>query len=108
MHRFVLAAAQWAKIEPLRLGEPADPDLSGGDNRLFLEAVPWIARTGSPWRDLPHGGVQHGGQVLCNTVAEVEMPAKLGKSRDGLSLKPLPTGGHAFALCSGEWTVPQI
>src|SRR5882757_836197 len=23
------------------------------DNRLFLEGVLWIARTGSPWRDLP-------------------------------------------------------
>ena len=23
------------------------------DNRLFVEAVPWIVRTGSPWRDLP-------------------------------------------------------
>jgi len=25
----------------------------GSDGRLFLEAVFWIARTGSPWRDLP-------------------------------------------------------
>ena len=25
----------------------------GADNRLFVEAVLWIARTGSPWRDLP-------------------------------------------------------
>ncbi len=53
MDRFVLTDAQWAKMEPHCLGKPRDPGRSGGNNRLFLEAVLWIARTGSPWRDLP-------------------------------------------------------
>lgn len=29
-----------------------EPGRSGTNNRLFLEAVSWIARTGSAWRDL--------------------------------------------------------
>ena len=53
MDRFVLTDAQWAKMQPLCLGKPGDPGRSGNDNRLFVEAVLWIARTGSPWRDLP-------------------------------------------------------
>jgi transposase len=54
MDPFVLTDAQWAKMEPLCLGKPSDPGRSGKDNRLFVEAVLWIARTGSPSRDLPH------------------------------------------------------
>ena len=53
MDRFVLTDAQWAKMEPLCLGKPGDPGRSGKDNRRFVEAVLWIVRTGSPWRDLP-------------------------------------------------------
>ena len=53
MERFVLTDAQWAQMEPLCLGKPSDPGRSGTNNRLFVEAVLWIARTGSPWRDLP-------------------------------------------------------
>lgn len=40
-------------MEPLCLGKRGDPGRSGTDNRLFVEAILWIARTGSPWRDLP-------------------------------------------------------
>ena len=53
MDRFVLTDAQWAKMESLCLGKRGDPGRSGQDNRRFVEAVLWIARTGSPWRDLP-------------------------------------------------------
>lgn len=53
MDRFVLTDAQWAKMEPYCLGKARDPGRSGSDNRVFIEAILWIVRTGSPWRDLP-------------------------------------------------------
>src|SRR5271154_4993103 len=53
MDRYVLSDAQWAKMEPYCLGKKADPGRSGEDSRRFVEAVLWIARSGSPWRDLP-------------------------------------------------------
>ena len=51
--RFVLTDRQWSLMEPHCLGKKTDPGRTGGDGRLFMEAVLWIARTGSPWRDLP-------------------------------------------------------
>ena len=44
---------QWARIEELVPGKVGDRGRTGVDNRLFVEAVLWIAKTGSPWRDLP-------------------------------------------------------
>ena len=53
MIRLVLKDEQRKQIAPIIPGKEGDPGRSGEDNRLFLEAVLWIARTGSPWRDLP-------------------------------------------------------
>lgn len=44
---------QWKRTEPLKQGKADDRGRHGADNRLFVEAVLWIAGTGSPWRDLP-------------------------------------------------------
>ena len=53
MIRRELTDAQWARIEHLVPGKEGDKGRHGGDNRLFVDAVLWIARTGAPWRDLP-------------------------------------------------------
>lgn len=51
--RLILSDGQWQRIAKLCVGKPEDPGGTGADNRMFVEAVLWIARTGSPWRDLP-------------------------------------------------------
>lgn len=49
----ILSDELWAVVAPMLPGKEGDPGCHGRDNRLFLEAVFWIARTGAPWRDLP-------------------------------------------------------
>lgn len=44
---------KFARIEGLLPGKPGDPGVTAEDNRRFVNAVYWIARTGAPWRDLP-------------------------------------------------------
>ena len=53
MTRMWLRDDQFERIEALLPGKASDPGRTAADNRLFVEAVLWIARTGAPWRDLP-------------------------------------------------------
>ncbi len=53
MIRTVLLDAQWDRIKDSVPGKDTDRGMTGRDNRLFVEAVLWVARTGAPWRDLP-------------------------------------------------------
>lgn len=53
MPRSIITEAQWEAVRDLLPGKPGDRGRSGVDNRLALEAMLWIARTGAPWRDLP-------------------------------------------------------
>lgn len=54
MNRKMFRDDQWERIEHLLPGKASDPGCTARDNRVFVEAVLWILRTGSPWRDLPH------------------------------------------------------
>ena len=51
--RYEVSDADWVRIEPLLKGKAGDVGRSGEDNRLFINAVIWIARSGAAWRDLP-------------------------------------------------------
>jgi len=51
--RFVITDRVWSRIWPELPGKSTDRGVTAADNRLFLEAVLWRVRTGSPWRDLP-------------------------------------------------------
>ena len=51
--RKILRNDQWERIEHLLPGKASNAGVTAQDNRRFVEAVLWIARTGSPWRDLP-------------------------------------------------------
>ncbi len=53
MSRRTLSDCQWDRIKDLIRGKKTDRGVTGSDNRLFVDAVLWIARTGAPWRDLP-------------------------------------------------------
>jgi transposase len=51
--RFVVSDGAWAAVAPLLPGKASDPGVTAKDNRLFVEAVLWRVRTGTPWRDMP-------------------------------------------------------
>ena len=53
MARRELRDDQWEKIKDLLPGKASDPGRTAKDNRKFVDAVLWIARTGAQWRELP-------------------------------------------------------
>jgi transposase len=53
MKRYELTDDEWDSMKDLLPGKPGDPGGQAEDNRLFVNAVIWIARSGAPWRDLP-------------------------------------------------------
>jgi len=52
-YRHELTDAQWMKIEPLLPGKKSDPGCTAANNRLFVNAVIYVLKTGVPWADLP-------------------------------------------------------
>lgn len=52
-HRHDISDHVWSLLEPHLPGRAGVWGGIARDNRLFINAVFWILRTGAPWRDLP-------------------------------------------------------
>ena len=65
--RYDISDKDWALLEPRLPGQAGQWGGVAQDNRLFINAVFWILRTGSPWRDLPpdYGGWKNTHRRLC-------------------------------------------
>jgi transposase len=53
MRRHEIKDEDWERIKDLLPEQPGDPGVTAKDNRLFINAVLWIGKTGAPWRDMP-------------------------------------------------------
>ena len=52
-HRYEISDADWDRIKDLLPGQVGQHGGVANDNRRFINAVLWIARTGAAWADLP-------------------------------------------------------
>lgn len=53
VQRYELSEAQWTRIAPLLPGKATDPGRTAADNRLFVNGVLWVLRSGAFWQHLP-------------------------------------------------------
>ena len=53
MRRYEIDDRAWERVKELLPGQSTHVGRTAKDNRQFLNAVLWIARSGAPWRDLP-------------------------------------------------------
>jgi transposase len=51
--RHAVSDVDWSRVEGFLPARDGEPGWVSASNRLFFDAVLWVARTGVPWRDLP-------------------------------------------------------
>ena len=119
--QLVLSDASWARMKPHITGDGRGRGAVGRDNRMFIEGVLWVARTGAPWRDLPamfgewnsvfrrfsrwsHKGIWHKifdamaddpdfNYLIIDDIMMPSIQCRLGEQNAALYIKPRGTSG---------------
>ncbi len=53
MKRYELSASQWRRVEGFLPGRKGSVGVTAKDNRLFVNGVLWVLRSGAHWKHLP-------------------------------------------------------
>ena len=53
IRRYEVSDVQWQRIAARLPGKVSDPGRTALDNRLFVNGVLWVLRSGARWSDLP-------------------------------------------------------
>ena len=53
MNRYEVSTSQWRRIEGFLPGRPGSVGVTARDNRVFVNGVLWVLRSGAHWKDLP-------------------------------------------------------
>jgi len=95
MGRVILRDDQWERVKNLLPEKSVDCGVTAADNHLFLEAILWIARIGSPSRDLPtRFGYWHRVYVRYNRWAHKEQWVQIFEAiADGADIEYLMVDG---------------
>ena len=84
-HRHAISDADWGRIQDLLPGRPGQTGWVANDNRLFIDAVLWVAKTGAPWPDTPD---RYGPwQTVYDRFNRWRKDGTWAKSRDALLLR---------------------
>ena len=84
MVRGLLTDEEWAFFAPFVIEQGPKRGRPPADHRRVLDAVFWIARTGSPWRDLPG----RYGRTRPSTIASTGGRDRVSGSRCSRSWRP--------------------
>jgi transposase len=97
--RYELNDQQWARIADMLPGKKSDPGRTARDNRLFVDGVLWVLRSGAQWDELPE---RYGKHILGRSRGGLTTKIHLLADALGRPLRFLLTGGQVHESQTAE------
>ncbi len=88
LRRHAISDEQWGRIQHLLPGRAGTPGRPAQDNRLFVDAVLWIGKTGAPWRGCIRRSTVWRSASSAPRERRGEPTTRSGAGRAGTTIRP--------------------